>query len=134
MQAATITGPVPVRRWPLHPKPGEWEVLQTWVRRIAREYGVSYDTFLHKALGRTGLGARELEAITEAQLGILAAGTGVPIEQLRGMNNAANIGRLTAKIADWMSTEEGRDTWEQIKSTLRLVVDGSQNHHTIDGQ
>jgi len=69
-------------------------VLQTWVRRIAREHGVGYDTFLRKALGRTGPGARDLETMTEAQLAMLAAGTGVPIEHIRGMNTAAIMGRL----------------------------------------
>ncbi len=34
------------RRWPLHPQPREWEDLQTWVRRIADMYEVSYDAFL----------------------------------------------------------------------------------------
>jgi len=37
------------RRWPLHPRPSEWEDLETWVRRIAEAYGVSYDAFLLNA-------------------------------------------------------------------------------------
>jgi len=56
------------------------------------------------------LGARDLETITEVQLAMLAAGTGVSIERLREMNTAAIMGRLTAKIADWMLTKEGRDS------------------------
>ncbi len=88
-------------------------MLQTWVRRIAREHGVGYDTFLRKALGRTGPGARDLETMTEAQLAMLAAGTGVPIEHIRGMNTAAIMGRLTAKIANWMLTEEGGTAWRK---------------------
>ena len=131
MQAATHN-PVPGRRWPLHPKPGEWEVLQTWVRRIAREYGVGYDTFLRRALDRTGPGARDLETITEAQLRMLAAGTGVPVERLRGMNTAAIMGRLTARIASWMLTEDGRDGLAQIRTTVRLMTSRRSDHHTID--
>ena len=107
-------------------------MLQTWVRRIASEYGVGYDTFLRKALGRTGPGARDLETITEVQLAILAAGTGVPIEHLRGMNTAAIMGRLTAKIANWMLTEEGRDGLAQIRMTIRLMTSRPPDHHTID--
>jgi len=109
-------------------------VLQVWVRRIARAYGVGYDTFLRKFLGRTGLGARDLETITEAQLAMLAAGTGVCIERLREMNTAAIMGRLTVKIADWMLTEEGRDSLAQIRTMIRLMTNRLADHHTIDSQ
>ena len=108
-------------------------MLQIWVRRIASAYGVGYDTFLRRALGRTGPGARDLESITEVQLAMLAAGTGVPVEQLRGMNTAAIMGRLTARIADWMLTKEGRDSLAQIRTTVRLMTDRLADHHTIDG-
>lgn len=77
--------PMPGRRWPLHPQPSEWEGLETWVRRIADTYGVSYDTFLKRALGRTGRGARDLNGISEAELARLSVGTGVPIERMRAM-------------------------------------------------
>jgi hypothetical protein len=109
-------------------------VLQVWVRRIARAYGVGYDTFLRQFLGRTGLGARDLETITEAQLAMLAAGTGVSIERLREMNTAAIMGRLTVKIADWMLTEEGRDSLAQIRTMIQLMTDRLTDHHTIDSQ
>ena len=108
-------------------------MLQTWVRRIADAYGVGYDTFLRRALGRTGSGARDLETITEAQLAMLATGTGVPVEQLRGMNTAAIMGRLTAKIADWMLTEEGRDGLTQIRTTIRQMTDRLADYHAING-
>ncbi len=108
-------------------------MLQTWVRRIAREHGVGYDTFLRKALGRTGPSARDLETMTEAQLAMLAAGTGVPIEHIRGMNTAAIMGRLTAKIANWMLTEEGRDGLAQIRTTIRLMTNRPPDHHTTGG-
>lgn len=65
---------------------------------------------------------------------MLAAGTGVLVEQLRGMNTAAIMGRLTAKIASWMLTEEGRDGLAQIRTTIRLMTGRLADHHTIDGQ
>ena len=40
-----LVGLITNRRWPLHPRPSEWEDLETWVRRIAEAYGVSYDAF-----------------------------------------------------------------------------------------
>ena len=93
--------------------------------------GVRSD-FGGRGLGRNGPGARDLETITEVQLAILAAGTGVPIEHLRGMNTAAIMGRLTAKIANWMLTEEGRDGLAQIRTTIRLMSSRPPDHHTID--
>ena len=92
-----ITNLVPGRRWPLHPKPRKREVLNAWVPRIASAYGVRYDTFLRKALGRTGPGARDLDTMTEAQLAILAAGTGVPVEQLRGMNSKLIFDKVASR-------------------------------------
>lgn len=96
--------------------------MEVWVRRIAREYGIGYDTFLRKALGRTGPRARELEEITDAQLAELAIGTGVSIEQMRGMNIATVMKRQTENIQIWLLTEEGRDGLAQIRTTLRLMV------------
>lgn len=92
-----ITDLVPGRRWPLHPKPRKRETLKAWVPRIASAYGVRYETFLRKALGRTGPGARNLDTITEAQLAMLSSGTGVPVEQLRGMNLRAMVDRVYAR-------------------------------------
>jgi len=107
-------------------------VLQTWVGRIAREYGVGYDTFLRKALGRTGSSARDLAGITDAELARLAAGTGVSIERMRGMNTAAVMERLNAKIASWLLTKEGQDGLEQIRTSLRLMVNRPNDRHTFN--
>lgn len=93
-----ITALVPGRRWPLHPKPRKREVLNAWGPRIASAYGVRYDTFVRKALGRTGPGARNLDTMTEAQLAILASGTGVPVEQLRGMNSGSIIAKIASRV------------------------------------
>ena len=65
------------RPWPLHPQPTDWEDLQTWVRRIADVYGVSYDAFLLNALGHRGSGARDLDEAPVGVLATLSAGTGV---------------------------------------------------------
>ena len=85
------------QRWPLHPKPREREVLNAWVPRIARAYGVRYDVFLRKALSRTGPDARDLDIMTEPQLTMLASGTGVPVEQLHGMNSRVIFDRIASK-------------------------------------
>ena len=76
---------VPDRPWPLHPRPSEWEDLETWVRRIAEAYGVSYDAFLLNALGHKGSGARDLDHAPIQVLVRLSVGTGIPLNRLREM-------------------------------------------------
>jgi hypothetical protein len=90
------------RRWPLHPRPFDWEDLETWVRRIAETYGVSYDALLLNALGHKGGGARDLDHAPVQVLARLSAGTGVPIEQLLTMTTGRVLFRLWAR--------EGRET------------------------
>ena len=68
-------------RW----QPGEWEGLESYVRRLAQAYGVGYDIFLRCALGRAGPGARDLHELPDELLARLSAGTGVPVGRLRGM-------------------------------------------------
>jgi hypothetical protein len=96
--------PMPGRCWPLHPQPADWEDLETWVRRIADMYGVSYDAFLLNALGHTGGGARDLDHAPVHVLARLSAGTGIPIERLRDMTTQRVLGRT----AQW--TGEARET------------------------
>ncbi len=108
------------------------------MRRIAQEYGIGYDTFLRRALGRTGRGARYLAKITDVELARLAVGTGVPIERLRGMSTGAIFGRLNADIQSWMLTEEGREGVEQLNVTLglmvrRMIEDRIKDRHTFNG-
>jgi hypothetical protein len=79
------------------------------VRRIAAAYGVSYDTFLRHALGRTGRGARDLEHASEDTLQCLAEGTGVSLERLRGMRSAAIMARMVESVAAWMEDRGGAD-------------------------
>jgi len=126
----------PARPWPLHPRPREWEGLETWVRRIAEAYGVGYDTFLHHALGRTGRGARDLDDLDEASLAQLAAGAGVSVERLRAMRPGPMMARINGHIQGWLITEEGRAALEEIRVSLRRTVyrvgtgtrDGDERH------
>jgi len=134
--------PIPflARPWPLHPKPGEWEGLETWVRRIAAAYGVGYDAFLHHALGRTGRGARNLDDLDEASLARLASGAGVPVERLRAMRPGAMMGRINGHIQGWLMTEGGRAALEELRVSLRRTAyregadtrDGGDRHVITD--
>ena len=38
-------------RWPLHPKPRDYETLEGYVRRLAEGYGARYESFCLHALG-----------------------------------------------------------------------------------
>lgn len=74
------------KRWPLHPMPDEYESLRPWVERLAKAYGVTFNTFCKHALGvprsDTILLFRDPP---EDVLIKLEAGTGITIEQLRDM-------------------------------------------------
>ena len=85
---------VPDRPWPLHPRPSEWEDLETWVRRIAKAYGVSYDAFLLNALDHKGSGSRDLDHAPIQVLARLSVGTGVPTERLLDMTTRQIMGRM----------------------------------------
>jgi hypothetical protein len=87
----------PDRLWPLHPQPSEREDLETWVRRIAEVYGVSYDAFLLNALDHKGSGARDLDHAPIQVFARLSAGTGIPIERLRDMSTQ----RVMRRLGQW---------------------------------
>lgn len=105
-------------RWPLHPQPGEWEGLESYVRRLAQAYGVGYDIFLRCALGRAGPGARDLDNVSDGFLARLSAGTGVPIERLRGMLGWSVMVRLSHRARDWLETPEGREAIKELRVTI----------------
>ena len=99
---------VPDRPWPLHPRPSEWEDLETWVRRIAKAYGVSYDAFLLHALDHTGRGARDLNHAPDSVIIRLSAGTGNSIERLREMTSSQVMARLVSRARELLETPEGQ--------------------------
>lgn len=103
-----LVGPVPDRRWPLHPRPTEWEDLETWVRRIAKIYGVSYDAFLLNALNHTGGGARDLDRAPADVIARLSAGTGISIERLLEMTTQRIMARIFPQVRELLQTAEGR--------------------------
>ena len=113
--------PIPSRRWPLHPRPSEWEDLQTWVRRIAEAYGVSYDAFLLNALDHTGRGARDLNKAPDGVIARLSTGTGISIERLQDMTSSRIMARLVSRTHELLETPEGQMTLHN------LIAMGSRN-------
>jgi hypothetical protein len=110
----TLNDPALDRRWPLHPQPGDWEDLETWVRRIAEIYGVSYDAFLLNALGHTGRGARDLDQAPAVVLAKLSVGTGVPIERLLDMTSPRILARAFPRTQGLRATPEGQAALEGL--------------------
>lgn len=85
-------------RWPLHPAPGDYELLPRWIRRLADAYGVSVAIFSKHALGIPPDQVYKLtNDPTEDVLARLEAGTGIPVERLREMTYA--------KIWNWLIGE-----------------------------
>ena len=128
MSGALVDG-APDRRWPLHPQPREWEDLQTWVRRIADMYGVSYDAFLLNALDHTGCGARDLDQAPIGVLAKLSAGAGVPIERLLDMTTPRVMRRVVHMTQAWLETAEGqaaRDSVAAIASRRRRQMSAAR--------
>ena len=121
----------PDRRWPLHPQPHDWEGLENWVRRIAAAYGVSYDAFLKHALGRTGRGARDLDMISDAELGRLSAGTGVSVARMREMNGASMQAHMNA-LRNGPLTEEGSAALDELRVMLSRAARRRPAYATAD--
>lgn len=112
--SGTLVGRAPDRRWPLHPQPSEWEDLESWVRRIAEAYGVTYDAFLLNALDHTGCGARDLDQEPRAVIGRLSAGTGVPIERLLDMRSPQIMIRMAQRTRELLQTPEGQAVLDRL--------------------
>ena len=117
------------RRWPLHPQPTEWENLQTWVSRIAETYGVSYDTFLFKALGHSGRGARDLNLAPDGVIAALSAGTGISIERLQDMTTSRLMVRLVSRAREVLETPQGQTILDDLNATATRNQD-----HVSPGQ
>ena len=109
------------RRWPLHPRPSEWEDLETWVRRIAEAYGVSYDAFLLNAMDHTGRGARDLNKAPDGVIARLSIGTGISIERLQDMTSSRIMARLVSRVGQLLETAEGQVILDN------LIAMGSRN-------
>lgn len=86
-------------RWPLHPMPGEYEVLAPWIRRLARAYGVTDYVFYKHALGcLEGEPAGMNADPPVVELERLEAGTGVPVRRMRDMTTDRVMARAIVEL------------------------------------
>lgn len=100
-------------RWPLHPKPRDWEDLETRAHRIAAAW-------------------RRLRYVP-------AACAGVPLERLRGMRSGAVVAHMVEGVAAWMETEAGQTVRERLREVARRmchrpmdIPDRRRSHITSD--
>ena len=73
------------KRWPLHPKPGDNQILYEWVKDLANLYDISPRNFRTRVLKLIGEESLYFRAsyIPEKALIILSNGTGISIYDLR---------------------------------------------------
>lgn len=95
------------KRWPLHPKPDEYQHLDRWIKELAKVYEINYINFCKKALGLT---AEEISSLPnflpEKMLDILAAGTGIKISNLRERTPSAIWKRMCKDFEEMNANAE----------------------------
>ncbi|MDD1617566.1 MAG: hypothetical protein CG439_2670 [Methylococcaceae bacterium NSP1-2] len=104
------------RRWPLHPKPYDFEILERYVRRLAEAYGVSYESFCLHALGipRADSETRQFKEPSPEILSRLSEGTGIPIDQLEQMTLLRTFSRLTKDLQEYLAVPENYAKFESF--------------------
>jgi hypothetical protein len=107
-------------RWPLHPPPHEFDVLERWIERLAAAYGVSKLTFCCQALGLTPPEIALLrDNPPEQALRRLEAGTGVPLQQLQNMSIHTLFQRITEGLERFRQEDpEGFASLERLCASL----------------
>lgn len=88
-----------IKKWPLHPKPYEYELLYRWIERLAKVYEISYHSFCKNVLGLTTQEISDLhKSLPEKALVILSNGTTVPVNDLRCRDLHSTFKRLQHEV------------------------------------
>lgn len=89
------------KKWPLHPKPSEYQLLYSWIEEVSETYEVSYKSFCKNVLKLTGREISELRSVLpEKALIILSNGTGITIEDLRKRDLHSTFNKLQFELAE----------------------------------
>ena len=101
------------KRWPLHPKPEDNQLLYEWVKVLADLYEVSYQYFCKTVLKLT---SDEIfyfrNSIPEKVLIILSNGTGIPVNGLRGRD-------MDSRFKKW---KEEYETMVEVENSQRSCL------------
>ncbi len=105
-------------RWPLHPKPSDYETLGDYVQRLADCYGTRYPCFCLHALGMpvNDRRARRFLEPTPEVLRRLSDGTGVSVGHLEQMVLSRFWPRLLNEINQYAATPEGKVALKDLLS------------------
>ena len=97
-----------IKKWPLHPKPYEYQLLYSWIEKLAEAYGVSYQNFCKNVLELEPHEISSLRSsLPERAIVILAHGTGIPAADLSKSDLRSTFERLKQELAKAM--EENPD-------------------------
>jgi TniQ len=96
------------RKWPLHPKPYDYETLERYVHRLAKTYGISYESFCLHALGisRADSETRHFKEPSPEILSRLSDGTGIPVDDLEQISLWRLFNRLLHDQKEYLSITE----------------------------
>jgi len=88
------------KRWPLHPKPYDSQLLSDWIKDLAKVYEISYPNFCKRVLMLTSDEIDDLRnSVPERVLTILANATGIAIDELAGRD-------LNSRYIQWKKEYE----------------------------
>ena len=82
------------KRWPLHPKPEDNQLLYEWVKDLANLYEINFQSFCKRVLKLTSEEIFDfINFVPEKALIILSNGTGIPVNDLKGRDVNSRYGR-----------------------------------------
>jgi len=106
-----------MKRWPLHPQPDTYEMIDPYLRRLALCYGVQHRYFLQKILAMSVSELQEyrMEELPPKALQILSNGTGVRLRRLKLMSPTNVWKRIMRDINKTMTPDEIKEFTERFK-------------------
>jgi hypothetical protein len=115
------------KRWPLHPKPYRYEILECYVHRLAECYGVRYEYFCLRALGIPAGDslARQFEQPAPELLQRLSNGTGIPVEQLEQMTRPLVWRRIMEEMNHYAATPEGQAELDALTQRVAKLLNSA---------
>ena len=95
------------KRWPLHPKPHDNQLLCDWIKDLAKFYEISYPNFCKMVLMLTGDEIDDLRnSAPERVLTILANATGIAIDELEGRDMNSKYREWKKEYGEMMAREK----------------------------
>jgi len=86
---------MPTARWPIRPPPLPHELFSSWLVRLASANSIKVGTFLHVIADRPRAFAQDIDRYVPPDLAAaVAAGTGVPVREIRDMALARYAGAI----------------------------------------